>query len=103
MEKILELLMSDPEAIMPIVKEYIEKYKPTVYALLQEVMELRKDFANNKEYPSTVAKIKKNQFDAYMAEGFTEDQAIAFMINDNLKLMAAIKNSSSRISSVKSK
>lgn len=34
MDKILGLLMSEPEMLVPVIKEYINKYKPMVYDLL---------------------------------------------------------------------
>lgn len=98
MEKILELLASNPELIMPVVREYIEKYKPTIYALAQEIVEIYKDFSNNMEYPAIIAKIKKNMYDAYIDAGFTEEQALALMINDNIQLMNNIKRISSNSS-----
>lgn len=55
------------------------------------IMEVYKDFANNTEYPATVAKVKKNMYDAYIEAGFSEDQALALMINDNIQLMNNIK------------
>lgn len=91
MDKILELLMSDPNTVVAIVKEYISKYKPVVYDLLQEVVEIYKDYSNNTEYPEIVAKTKKNMYDAYVSVGFTTDQALALMINDNIQLMKNIK------------
>lgn len=91
MDKILELLMSKPEMLAPIIKEYINKYKPMVYDLAQEVVEVYKDYSNNTEYPTIVAKTKKNMYDAYVSVGFTEDQALALMINDNIQLMKNIK------------
>lgn len=105
MEKILELLMSNPEAVVTIIKEYINKYKPMVYDLAQEVVEVCKDYSNNTEYPATVAKIKKNMYDAYVSVGFTADQALALMINDNIQLMKNVKQISSSTSkkSTKSK
>lgn len=87
MDKILELLMSKPEMFVPVIKEYINKYKPMVYDLAQEVVEIYKDYSNNTEYPTVVAKTKKNMYDAYVSVGFTEDQALALMINDNIQLM----------------
>ena len=60
-------------------------------------MDIYKDFANNTEYPATVAKVKKNMYDAYTAAGFTEDQALALMINDNIQLMDQIKKASSKV------
>ncbi len=95
MEKILELLMSNPDAIVTVVKEYINKYKPMVYDLAQEVVEVYKDYSNNTEYPAVVAKTKKNMYDAYVSVGFTADQALALMINDNIQLMKNVKQISS--------
>ena len=95
MEKILEFLMENPDVVMPVVKEYINKYKPVVYELAQEVVEICKDYSNNTEYPAVVAKTKKNMYDAYVNVGFTEDQALALMIHDNIQLMKNIKKISS--------
>lgn len=95
MEKILELLASNPELIVPMVKTYIEKYKPMVYELAHEVVEIYKDYANNTEYPSVIAKTKKNLYDAYVEVGFTGDQALALMINDNIQLLKNLKQISS--------
>lgn len=91
MELILKLLGENPNMLVPIAKEYIEKYKPIVYGLAQELVEVYKDYSNNTEYPATVAKVKKNMYDAYVNAGFTEDQALALMINDNIQLMKSIK------------
>ncbi len=91
MNKILELLMSDTEMLLPVIKEYINKYKPVAYGLVQEVVEVYKDYSNNTEYPAIVAKTKKNMYDAYVSVGFTEDQALALMINDNIQLMKNVK------------
>lgn len=51
--------MSKPEMLVPVIKEYINKYKPVVYDLLQEIVEVYKDYSNNTEYPAIVAKTKK--------------------------------------------
>lgn len=103
MNKILELLMGDTEMLLPVIKEYINKYKPVAYGLVQEVVEVYKDYSNNTEYPAIVAKTKKNMYDAYISVGFTEDQALALMINDNIQLMKNIKQiaSSSNKSNIK--
>ena len=77
MDKILELLVGKPEMLVPVIKEYINKYKPMVYDLAQEAVEVYKDYSNNTEYPAIVAKTKKNMYDAYVSVGFTEDQALA--------------------------
>ena len=103
MDKILELLMSKPEMLAPVIKEYINKYKPMVYDLAQEVVEVYKDYSNNTEYPTIVAKTRKNMYDAYVSVGFTEDQALALMINDNIQLMKNIKQISNSVNKSKTK
>lgn len=101
MDKILELIMSEPEMLIPVIKEYIKKYKPMVYDLAQEIVEICKDYSNNTEYPVIVAKTKKNLYDAYINAGFTKDQALAFMLNDNLHLMKNIKETAQTVNKTK--
>ena len=103
METILRLLMENPENLGEVVKSYITKYKEPVYDVLKELMVIMKDYSENTEYPAICAKIKKNTYDAYVNVGFTEDQALALMINDNIRLMENIKNSSNRVSTKKDK
>ena len=40
-------------------------------------------------------------YDAYLAAGFDEDQALALMINDNIQLMNNIKKQRSKVTSTK--
>lgn len=89
--------------LAPVIKEYINKYKPMVYDLAQEVVEVYKDYSNNTEYPTIVAKTKKNMYDAYVSVGFTEDQALALMINGNIQLMKNIKQISNSVNKSKTK
>lgn len=100
-EKLLELMFESPETIPVLIPSLVEQYKPTIYSVCNEFHKMMKDYANNTEYFETCAKIKKQQFDAYVNIGFSEDQAIAFIINDNLKLMESIKNQSSKINTSK--
>lgn len=100
-EKLLELMFESPETIPVLIPSLVEQYKPTIYSVCNEFHKMMKDYANNTEYFETCAKIKKQQFDAYVNAGFSEDQAIAFIINDNLKLMENIKNQSSKINTSK--
>lgn len=98
MEAILKLLAENPESLGIITKTYIEKYKKPVYDVLEEVVAIAKDYSENTEYPAIVAKTRKNMFDAYVNVGFTENQALALMINDNIQLMENIKKSSGNAS-----
>lgn len=105
MDKILELLMENPEMLTPVIKEYIRKYKPIVYSVIQEIFDVYKDFANNEDYFKTVAKVKMNIYDAYINAGFTDTQAMALILNDNLRLVNSVNsicNSVNKASELKS-
>lgn len=69
-------------SLLPLVSEIIESYKPFVYGLLQEVVKIYADYANNTEVPALNAKVSKNKYDAYVAAGFTEDQAFSLIMKD---------------------
>ena len=69
-------------SLLPLVSEIIESYKPFVYGLLQEVVKIYADYANNTEVPALNAKVSKNKYDAYVVAGFTEDQAFSLLMKD---------------------
>lgn len=94
MDELLSVLLKNPEAALELAKVYIEKYKPAAYGLCGVFLDIYKDYANNTEYVKTTAKIKKNIYDSYLEVGFSEDQALALMINDNIRLMDNIKKMS---------
>lgn len=96
MDKIIDAFMESPETGFALLKVLIEKYKPMAYEIGNVFVDIYRDFANNTEYPAVVAKAKKNMYDAYVDAGFTEDQALALMINDNIKLMDNIKKVTSK-------
>lgn len=102
MDKIIEAFMEDPETGFTLLKLLIEKYKPMAYEIENIFVNIYKDFANNTEYPAVVAKAKKNMYDAYVNAGFTEDQALALMIDDNIRLMDNIKKVSAKSKTSKS-
>lgn len=101
MEELLTMLLENPEVLLETAKTYVEKYKPVAYGVAQEFVNVYKDYSENTEYPAIVAKVKKNMYDAFLNVGFTEDQALALMINDNLKLMDNVKRIGNKSSSVK--
>ena len=95
---LLKLITGNPEDFVEIARTYIKKYKPAVYEICKEVLAVAKDFAENKEVCEIAATRKKNLFDAYVEAGFTEEQAIAFIINDNLQLVKNMEKISSNSS-----
>lgn len=96
-DKLINMMMENPETIPMLIPELTKEYKPIIYSIGEELHKILKDYANNTEFFKTHAKIKKQIFDAYIEAGFNEDQAIAFMINDNIKLMQNIKKQTSNL------
>lgn len=74
-----------------IIKGYIKKYKPTVYMAFDELVKDMKDFVKYDDYYKVVAENKRNMYDAYVEIGFSEDQAMALILNDNLQLMKSVQ------------
>ena len=56
------------------------------------MLEIMKDFVKNDGYYKVVAENKRNMYDAYVKTEFSEDQAMALVLNDNLQLMKSIQN-----------
>lgn len=79
---IFELVTSNPELIPGIVHVLIEKYKPIIYGTLNELVVILEDYANNKKIREINAVATKNTYDAYVAAGFTEDQAFSLLMKD---------------------
>ena len=101
MEKLIEAFMESPEVGFVLLKTMIEKYKPMAYEVANIIEDVYRDYSNNTEHPALVAKVKKNMYDAYVNAGFTEDQALALMINDNIQLMERIQRQASRANTKK--
>lgn len=95
--------MADPDGAVEEIGSYIEKYKPIAYKVLNYFVDIYADYSNNKEWFGLRAKVERNMFDAYVDVGFTEDQAMALLLNDNLQLMENIKKASNSASKSKSK
>lgn len=101
--KLIVEAMSDPDGAVEEMGGYIEKYKPIAYKALKYFVEIYADYVNNRQWSGLAAKAKRNMFDAYVGVGFTEDQAMALLLNDNLQLMENIKKVSNSTSKSKSK
>ena len=101
MEKLIEAFMESPEVGFVLLKTMIEKYKPMAYEVANIIEDIYRDYSNNTEHPALVARVKKNMYDAYVDAGFTEDQALALMMNDNIQLMERIQRQASRANTKK--
>ena len=88
---LVDAAKENPMAAVELVKQVIDLYKPAAYGILHELLGIYKDYANNTEFQETRARVFRNSYDAFVNVGFTADQAMALIINDNLQLMKASK------------
>lgn len=92
MEVLLEILKENPEGIPAVVKEYIGTYKPVVYGVLKELLEIYRDYVNNDELHKLSAQAAKKKFDSFVEAGFTENQAFTLLLNSNASLNESLRN-----------
>lgn len=85
-EKLIEMVISNPKMATPMVSELVDRYKPLLYGVCEELFNIYKDYSNNTEIFATVANTKKNQYDAYVNVGFTPEQAMSLVLNDAKRL-----------------
>ena len=99
--KLIEMVMSNPKLAKPMVSELVDQYKPLLYGICEELFNIYKDYANNTEYFSTTATARKNQFDAYVNVGFSNEQSMSLVLNDAKKLEDRLNKLSSGAKSKK--
>jgi len=99
--KLIEMVMSNPKLAKPMVSELVDQYKPLLYGICEELFDIYKDYANNTEYFATTAIAKKNQFDAYVNVGFSDEQSMSLVLNDAKKLEDRLNKLSSGAKSKK--
>lgn len=97
MDELLKLLTADSTVVKGLITQYVDMYKPIVYAVGDEVLKVYKDYANNNEYWDTLALTRKNNYDAYIKVGFTTDQAMSLLLTDIRKTAELLENSSKSI------
>lgn len=86
MDKLLEMLLENQQVTTSLIKGCIDKYKPIVYSIAGELFGVFTDLTKNKKYYQTIAKHEWNMYSAYTNAGFSNEQAMALILNDNLKL-----------------
>ena len=102
---LLPMILGSPESMQEIVHSTVEQYKPVLYAVLKELNGLYEDLAENKGYYATQAALKRNMYVAYIDAGFTEEQAMVFLLDSAARkkesltqMMSVLQNVSSGVS-----
>jgi len=78
---LLKTIVGDPEMMQEIISNTVGQYKPVIYAVLNEILVAYEDYAGNERIPNAHAKVKWNTYQAYIKAGFSEEQAMVFLVN----------------------
>ena len=97
LEKIFDLLEEDPEAAGEMLVGLIQAYKPCVYSIGNELLEIYKDYVNKDELYALSALHAKKAFDAYENAGFTKAQAMQLVLATTGSASNILKNASSNV------
>ena len=97
LEKIMEVLSEDPATGALLINGVIEKYKPLLYAVGNELLSICKDLVYKDEIYELNAVGAKKRFDAYVAAGFSEDKAFALVLTDKKNMAEAFQSVSKSV------
>lgn len=96
MSKILDMLIQNPELVQEVIAGIVEQYKPILYAIGKELLNIYKDYANNTELAETKATARKNQYDAYISVGFSETEAMSLLLTDIRQVAELVEKNGKR-------
>ena len=87
MTKLLDLLevIESPETAGEFIGEMIKTYKPVVYSIVGELFKTYKDLNNNDDYFAATARRRQLYLEAYLAAGFTREEAMLFLLDSDLR------------------
>ena len=83
----------------------VKKYKPLLYTVLGEGFDMYKDLVSNDEWFKKKALSRKKTLDAYIAHGFTREEALLFMVESDIgrvKMLSSISGSATKATKNKS-
>jgi len=88
---LLPMLMGDTEMAAETIENLVAQYKPIIYAVLREGFQGYKDLVDNDEYFVQRAQMRRKMYTAYIDAGFTEEQAMLFLIDSEAARASTIK------------
>ena len=99
---LLSTLIGDPEMLGETIRNAVSKYKPTIYALLDELFTCYEDLSNNQRVFAAHAQMKWNAYAAYLDAGFTKEQAMLLLFDSDAAHRSIMKQIASVISTATS-
>ncbi|MDR2572282.1 MAG: DUF1186 family protein [Oscillospiraceae bacterium] len=97
---LLPMFMGDTEMAAETIENLVAQYKPIIYAILREGFQGYKDLVSNDDYFIQRAQMRRKMYSAYIDAGFTEEQAMAFLLDDDNTRAKIIKQLMSMVQAV---
>jgi len=88
---LLPMLMGDTEMAEETIENLVSQYKPIIYAVVREGFQGYKDLVANDEYFTQRAQMRRKMYSAYIEAGFTEEQAMLFLLDSDATRANTIK------------
>ena len=88
---LLPMLMGDTEMAEETIENLVAQYKPIIYAVVREGFQGYKDLVTNDEYFTQRAQMRRKMYTAYIDAGFTEEQALLFLVDSDAARANTIK------------
>ena len=88
---LLPMIMGDTEMAAEAIENLVAQYKPIIYAVLREGFQGYKDLVSNDEYFVQRAQMRRKLYSAYIDAGFTAEQSMAFILDDDAARSKIIK------------
>ena len=92
MEEPIKSLLENPTAVTEILKGLITKYKDPAKELLNQGLDIYEEMINEDRHYDLSAKDKWKSYNALINVGFTEDQAMMLLLNNNSEYVKTVKN-----------
>ena len=94
---LLSTLIGDPDMLGETIRNAVSKYKPAIYALLDELFTCYEDLASNQRVFKAQAQMKWNAYAAYLDAGFTKEQAMLLLLDSDASRRNIMKQITSAI------
>ena len=92
MEEPIKSLLENPTAVTEILKGLITKYKDPAKELLNQGLDIYEEMINDDRHYDLQAKGKWKSYNALINVGFTEDQAMMLLLNNNSEYVKTVKS-----------
>ena len=91
MDENLKGLAESPDAIVELAQVLIDEYKEPIKAIAGQILDLYAEFVDDDRHYQLSAKNKWKSYKALIEVGFSKDQALMIMLNNNAEIVKNLR------------